>query len=275
MTGVLYLRQRTAPNADNLRIFRELLQTEPHYGVCRRPRCTAWSDVPMWDAVAALRTYGVTHDAVALRNAEAAYRFVAASDVFARGACPAIEYQRPHAESGGLKTLETAGNAALAGVLLFQHTGHRSYLADAARRYAAARAWFLDPQVQLYTVYVFDDGRGCRPLAHRFFASVNGIMIETGLRLARATGDARYLRGRARDGARDAAARRRARRVRRSAGRERRRPAARAGDVLARSRPAGPVRARGSSATPRRPRTRAGPTARTAASSTALRRPQP
>jgi len=164
LTGVLYERRLLTDDAALSTVFRALQSTEPRYGECRRPRCTSWSDVPMWDAVAALRTYDVTRDETALRNAEAAYRYVAASDVFARGACPAIDYQRPHAESGGLKTLETDANATLAAAMLAERTNRAQYLDDAKRRYAAVRTWFLDPAVPLYTVYVFDDGRACRAL---------------------------------------------------------------------------------------------------------------
>ena len=191
---MLYARWLVTHDAALEPAFRALERTEPQYGDCRRPHCKNWSDVPMWDAVAALRTYDVTHDDVALRNAEAAYRAVAASDVYARGACPALDYQRPHAESGGLKTLETDANRTLAAVLLAQRTHRPEYLAAAAAQYAAVRAWFYDPQLDLYTVYVFDDGRACRALPHRFFASVNGVMIDAGLELARATHDERYAR---------------------------------------------------------------------------------
>ncbi len=194
LTGVLYERSLLTNDPALTAMFRELERTEPRYGDCRRPRCSGWSDVPMWDAVAALRTYDVTHDDVALRNAEAAYAYVAGSDVYARGACPAIDYQRPHAESGGLKTLETDANATLAAAMLAERTHRPGFLDDARRRYDAVRAWFLDPDVPLYTVYVFDDGRACRALPHRFFASVNGVMIEAGLTLARVTGDERYAR---------------------------------------------------------------------------------
>ena len=194
LTGVLYARWLVTHDAALEPAFRELERTEPRYADCRRPRCKGWSDVPMWDAVAALRTYDVTHDDAALRNAEAAYRAVAASDVYARGACPALDYQRPHAESGGLKTLETDANRTLAAVLLAQRTHRPEYLVAAAAQYAAVRAWFYDAQLDLYTVYVFDDGRACRALPHRFFASVNGVMIDAGLELARATHDERYAR---------------------------------------------------------------------------------
>jgi len=194
LTGVLYERWLVTHDPALVAMFRELERTEPRYGDCRRPRCNAWSDVPMWDAVAALRTYDVTHDDDALRNAEAAYAFLAGSDVFARGACPAIDYQRPHAESGGLKTLETDANATLAAAMLAERTHRAAYLDDARRRYDAVRTWFLDTDVPLYTVYVFDDGHACRALPHRFFASVNGVMIDAGLTLARVTGDDRYAR---------------------------------------------------------------------------------
>jgi hypothetical protein len=194
LTGALYVRRLVSHDPALVPLFRALERTEPRYGACRRPRCTHWSDVPMWDAVAALRTYDVTHDDLALRNAEAAYDAVALSDVYARGACPEIDYQRPHAESGGLKTLETDANAVLAAALLAQRTQRRGYLAGAVRRYAAARRWFLDRQTSLYTVYVFDDGHACRALPHRFFASVNGVMIEAGLVLARLTGAESYAR---------------------------------------------------------------------------------
>ncbi len=194
LTGVLYERSLVAHDDTLLPIFRALEATEPHYAPCRAPSCAGWSDVPMWDAVAALRTYDVTHDDAALRNAQAAYSAVAESDVYARGGCPEIDYQRPHAESGGLKTLETDANATLAAVLLAQRTRRAGYLAQARQRYAAIRRRFFDPAVGLYTVYVFDDGRTCRPLPHRFLASVNGIMIDAGLELARATGDGGYAR---------------------------------------------------------------------------------
>jgi hypothetical protein len=192
MTGVLYERWLLTKDAGVAAIARELERTAPHYGPCKAPGCKNWSDVPMWDAVAALRTYDMTHDAEALRNAQAAYAAVADSDVYAVGACPSLDYQRPHAESGGLKTLETDANLTLAAVLLAERTHEGDYLAQALHRYDAIRTWFLDPQYRMYTVYVFDDGRTCAPLPHRFFASVNGVMIEAGLALTRATHDRRF-----------------------------------------------------------------------------------
>lgn len=194
LTGALYLRWLLAHDERVVTALRELEATEPRYEACGDPACGTWSDVPMWDAVAALRTYDATHDEQALRNAEAAYATVAATGAYAHGACPEIDYQRLHAESGGLKTLETDANLVLAAVLLAQRTHGKEYLEQARRRYAAIRTWFLDPKRALYTVYVFDDGRTCKPLARRFFASVNGRMIEAGLELARLTHAERYAR---------------------------------------------------------------------------------
>ena len=68
---------------------------------------------------------------------------------------------------------------------------------DTSRRLARAttpRAMqFLDQRVALYTVYGFDNGRRCRQLPHRFFASVNGDMIWSGAELAKDTGRSVYL----------------------------------------------------------------------------------
>jgi hypothetical protein len=194
LTGALYARWVATHDSALVPVFRALERTAPRYTGCRGRRCRGWSDVPMWDAVAALRSYDVTHDDVALGNAVAAYREVAMSDAYAHGACPEIDYQRPRAEGGGLKTLETDANRVLAAVLLAQRTRERTYLDDAVRTYDAIRAHFFDAAAGLYTVYVFDDGRRCRALPRRFFASVNGVLIEAGLELARATGDARYGR---------------------------------------------------------------------------------
>ena len=92
-----------------------------------------------------------------------------------------------------LKTLETEGNAIKGALLLYQDTGVASYLDDARERYADVRPYFLDPTLPLYSTYVFDDGRTCTQLPHRFFASVNGDMIWNGLQLYRDTGQEVYL----------------------------------------------------------------------------------
>jgi len=194
LTGVLALRWRTDHDPSLLAFARALERNAPRYAACRGARCTGWSDVPMWDAVAALQLHAMTGDAAALATARAAYASVAGSDAYARGACPALDYQLPFGHGGGLKTLETDANRVLAGVLLAERTGDRAYLLDARRRYATIRHWFFDRTVGLYTVYLFDDGQRCRALPHRFFASVNGVMIEAGRELARATGDLRYAR---------------------------------------------------------------------------------
>ncbi len=80
-----------------------------------------------------------------------------------------------------------------AAVLLARVTRRSSYLQIAEQTYAAIRANFLDPQLPLYTTYVFDDGFTCQRLPHRFFASVNGDMIWSGVQLATLTGNRAYL----------------------------------------------------------------------------------
>jgi hypothetical protein len=192
LTGVLTLRWRAAHAPALVSFARALEHTAPRYPLCRGPGCPGWSDVPLWDAVAALQLYEVTGDTVALDLARAAYATVARTDRYAHGACPEIDDQRPFAEGGGLKTLETDGNRVLAAALMAQETGSAVDLADARRHYTAIRRWFFDRTAGLYTVYLFDDGRRCRPLPHRFFASVNGIMIDAGRVLAHLTGDMEY-----------------------------------------------------------------------------------
>jgi hypothetical protein len=155
--------------------------------------CGPWSDTAEWDAVALADEYQATGDQGALAKAEAAFAYVAGSHVFALGACPSIPYQKPGRGSGHLKTLETEANAVKAALLLYHATRGPAYLTSALAGYEAARAYFLDPRVALYSVYLFDDGRGCRELPHRFFASVNGDMIWSGLELYRDTGQSAYL----------------------------------------------------------------------------------
>src|SRR5262249_43340615 len=150
---------------------------------CAQEPCGSWSDVPEWDAIALVREYEATRDPAALAKAEAAFAFVERSQVFALGACPQIRYQQPGGGANRLKTLETDANAIKAAILLHAATGDAAYLASARARYDAVRAAFLDRAVPLYTVYIFDDGRACTRLPHRFFASVNGDMIWSGLEL--------------------------------------------------------------------------------------------
>jgi hypothetical protein len=187
LTYALWLRWQTTHDSAIPQVMRELTATAPPY-----PLGETWSDNPEWDAIAAVRMYQVTGDAAALAKARAAFDTVEGSADFALGACPEIRYQQPQGRDNQLKTLESDANAIKAALLLHQATGEQSYLASAVRTYAAVRKWFLDPKLALYSVYVFDDGRQCTQVPHRFFASVNGDMIWNGLELARATGDDRY-----------------------------------------------------------------------------------
>jgi hypothetical protein len=137
--------------------------------------------------------YEATGDLTALQKAEAAFAFVEQSTAYALGACPRIRYQQPGGEANHLKTLETDANAIKAALLLYRATRQQRYLAAARTHYAAVRAYFLDPSVRLYSVYVFDDGSTCTQVPHRFFASVNGDMIWSGVELSRDTGIHGYL----------------------------------------------------------------------------------
>lgn len=198
LTYAVYLRWHANRDARALDLLRAIAHTLPNYPVCRVPDCTQWSDVPSWDAIAAVRAYQATGDPSALDRARAAYASVAESDAYALGACPEIRFQRPPAVrardpgQGGFKTLETDANALKAALLLYDATRERAYLSDALSTYDAIRRRFLDPDVPLYTVYVEDRDGECTQLPHRFFASVNGDMIWNGLALARATGDEAY-----------------------------------------------------------------------------------
>lgn len=149
----------------------------------------------MWDAVADIREYQATGDPVALARATAAFATVADAPAatFAAGACPAIDYQAPHGGGDYLKTLETDSNYIKAALLLFQIRKDPGYLRLARAKYAAVRAYFLQPGTALYSAYVFDNGTSCARLPARYFASVNGNMIWAGQALASATGDGSYL----------------------------------------------------------------------------------
>ncbi|MGD0474812.1 MAG: hypothetical protein ABSB70_16580 [Candidatus Velthaea sp.] len=190
----LYLRWRLAADPDAPAIMNALAQSAPTYDSCRRGACTMWSDVPMWDAIAAARAYEVTGNPSALAKARRAFAVVDRSDAFALGACPGIDYQKPSGGNTALKTLETDSNYIKAALLLHHLTHVPAYLTKAKTKYAAVRRFFLDPGVPLYSVYVFDDGSACRQLPKRFFASVNGNMIWNGLALAAQTGSGAYFR---------------------------------------------------------------------------------
>lgn len=195
MTYTLWLDWKTTNDAKVAPLMSALIKTAPSYPApCTEgTKCNSWSDVPEWDSIAASREYEITHDPVALQKARAAFDFVEHAQVFARGACPAINYQLPDGETNHLKTLETDANGVKAAILLYETTHEQRYLTAASTRYAAIRKYFLDPNVPLYSVYVFDNGKTCEQTPHRFFASVNGDMIWNGLHLYRATHKDTYL----------------------------------------------------------------------------------
>lgn len=191
MTAALYLRWTFEKDASVVTMMKQLDATGASYGTCTDPSCLMWSDVPLWDSIAGAHEHLVTGSASSLARAKSGFGFVDTANQFALGACPEIDYQQP----GGtlnLKTLETDSNYIKAALLLYQLTGTNSYLDKAVAKYASVRKYFLDPQVPLYTVYVFDDGHTCTPLAHRFYGSINGNMVWNGLTLAADTGQSSY-----------------------------------------------------------------------------------
>ena len=200
MTYALWLRWKTH-NHDGGVIpnLQALAGTAPSYGLpCSSASgCGQWSDVPLWDSIALGREYEATgsSSATILAREKAAFSLVdgAGPSVYASGACPTIHYQRPGGGGNRLKTLETDSNYIKAALLLYRHTHVSSYLAKAETEYTAVRHYFLDPSLALYSVYVFDDGATCRQVRGRFFASVNGNMIDNGIMLAADTGNAGYL----------------------------------------------------------------------------------
>ena len=193
LTYTAYLRWTTTRDPIVAQKLRALIATSPMYGPpCQAQPC-GWSDVPAWDSIASSREYEATHDRRALVKAEAAFAYVQRSALYGLGACPSIDYQQPNGQVNNLKTLETDANMIKAALLLYGATKSALYLEYALQRYAAVRAHFLDAEVPLYSVYVFDDGTRCTQVPHRFFASVNGDMIWNGVELARVTNEPRYL----------------------------------------------------------------------------------
>jgi hypothetical protein len=171
----------------------ELVATSPRYGSpCSTQPCADWSDTPAWDAVASMREYDVLHDQRALENAKAALRYAQESQAFALGACPSIPSQHPPQDRKRVKTLETTANAVKADLLVYEATHDESYLRAARDGYAAARHYYLDSRLSLYTVHVFDDGQTCAQQPGRYFASVNGDMIWNGVELGRITGERQF-----------------------------------------------------------------------------------
>lgn len=193
-TYTLYLRWKITHDAAIVPMASSLVRTATNYPApCTALPCSSWSDVPEWDTIALVRDYQIAHRRQAIDLAKRAFAFVQDAHVYSLGACPSIDYQKPE---GGknyfLKTLETDANYIKAALLLYRETREAMYLRLAQAKYAAVRRYFLDPRVALYSVYVYDDGRHCTQLPHRFFASVNGDMIWSGLALEDATGQSAY-----------------------------------------------------------------------------------
>jgi hypothetical protein len=156
--------------------------------------CGPWSDEYLWDSLAASHMHEVTAAQVALDKAIAAFDYVDKTTVFSGGMCPGIYYQRPDQASGGLKTAETDTNYLRAAIALYERTKDGSYLDKAKTMYAAIRKWYLDTRGdQLYSVYVFDTGGACAQKTGRYYSSVNGNMIYSGIKLQQLTGDMQYL----------------------------------------------------------------------------------
>jgi hypothetical protein len=197
MTAALTMRWQAQKDPAIRTMMTALDANAATYGTCTAQNCPSWSDVPLWDAIAAAHEYGVLGGAVTLARGQSAFAYVDTATQFALGACPSISYQQPGGGTTQVKTLETDSNYIQAALLLHQlagdDAGSGSYLAKAIAKYASVRQYFLDPSVSLYTVYVVDDGTACTPIARRFYASVNGNMIWNGIALAGATGQASYL----------------------------------------------------------------------------------
>jgi len=193
LTAALYLRWTIDGDASIPPMMTLLAQNAATYSTCTAAQCFIWSDVPLWDSIAASHEYLVLGTTTTLAHAEAAFDYVDTATQFALGACPSIDYQLPTGGNNNLKTLETDSNYIKAALLLNQLTGLSTYLDKAVAKYASVQQYFRDPVVPLYTVFVIDDGTTCAPIAHRFYGSVNGNMIWNGLALHDATGQAAYL----------------------------------------------------------------------------------
>ncbi len=190
MSYALWLRWSTTGDTSLVSVLQTLSNRQGMY----LPSTNEWSDVPEWDAIMELRAYAATHDGRSLVKAQAAFEFVDSwqASSFARGACPAINYQQPDGGNNQLKTLETDSNYVKAALLLYSATGDENYLDKAQIKYDAIRRYFLDPNQPLYTVYLYDDGKRCAQVPAQFFASVNGNMIWSGEELYHRTGATTY-----------------------------------------------------------------------------------
>lgn len=193
LTAALYLRWIINADASIPPMMTRLAANAATYGTCTASNCPTWSDVPLWDSIAASHEHLVVGTANTLQQALLAFDYVDTATQFALGACPDIDYQLPAGSTNQLKTLESDSNYIKAALLLYQITGTASYLTKAQAKYASVRKYFLDPTVPLYTVYVIDDGKTCTQIPGRFYASVNGNMIWNGIALAGATKTSSYL----------------------------------------------------------------------------------
>lgn len=200
MTYALWLRWEVHHHdASVIPALQALANTAPSYGppCAQGSACGQWSDIPMWDSIALGREYEATgsKSATILAKETAAFQTVdgAGSSVYAFGACPLIHYQQPGGGGNRFKTQETDANYIKAALLLYRDTHDPSYLTKAENAYAAVRRYSLDRHLALYSVAVFDNGSACRQVRGRFFASVNGDMIENGIMLAGDTGNKTYL----------------------------------------------------------------------------------
>jgi hypothetical protein len=156
--------------------------------------CGPWSDEYLWDSLAGSREHEVTGNATALRKAKGGFDYVDKTTVFNGGACPGIYYQKPDHGYGGLKTAETDTNYLRAALALYRRTLDETYLTKAKAMYAAIRRYYLDTSGDdLYSVYVFDTDGVCAQKTGRYYSSVNGNMIYSGMKLTQYTGDGAYL----------------------------------------------------------------------------------
>jgi hypothetical protein len=131
LTYTLYLRWITTQNSRLVSLFTALASTAPSHGSCRQPGCSGWSDVAMWDPIAASEEHLATGRAGSLALARESFDFVDRADAFGLGACPSIAYQQPGGGDNKLKTtLETDSNYIKAAVLLYRQTLDPMYLLD-------------------------------------------------------------------------------------------------------------------------------------------------
>lgn len=194
-TYSLFMRWNTMHDPSIRFTMAQLLNNGPQYGdPCDGAPCAAWSDTPAWDAVAFMREAEVLDEnPQAIAKAKAALRYAEQSRAFQGGACTGVPFQLPQPNESDVKTLETDANLMKADLLVYAATHERSYLNDALMRYGDDRTWFLDRDAGMYTVHVRDDGTQCVQVPDRFFASVNGDMIWSGLQLWRYTGQRHFF----------------------------------------------------------------------------------